>query len=378
MKIKQEAGVSGEFSVRVLRADGTVKLKLPTQPNLITDNGLKLLSFNAKTTNKNTNDTNDDILYNLAIGVGSGVPDNADTSLFQLLKFSDEKTNYLGIVEQPTSSRPHFVKTSETRRFIFKNINNQNITELGLVNSYSTSTTSPNYTLYTHALLKNALGTPTSVTVLAGELLEITYTFNVYYDIRQQSGTFTLKTLANNGDIEKEEIYDYRLQHYGHNNNRVSYGLDQDEPRPSAWAATDTTGAFDWTQFSAVDKSLSAYEMETKLNAFTLEGANNRQTASYAQTSASSWNISNGNVLVEIIGRSANSQRFRITTSPYFQNYANGIRALLWNNGYHGSLKFSTALVVADKTTGKGIMKTNEHKLSFEVITTHKRYEGNP
>lgn len=72
MKIKQEAGVSGEFSVRVLRADGTVKFELPTQPNLITDNGLRLLSLNAKTTNGNSDDTNDRIMYDLAIGTGSG------------------------------------------------------------------------------------------------------------------------------------------------------------------------------------------------------------------------------------------------------------------------------------------------------------------
>lgn len=378
MQIKQEAGVSGEFSVRVLRADGTVKLELPTQPNLVTDNGLRLLSFNKRTTTHGNEDTNNDIFSSLAIGTGSGTPANTDTALFNMLKFADETTTYASVVEQPTVSRPHFVKTSQTKRFIFKNINNKNITELGLAHWNWSSSSDPDYVLYTHALLKNSLGTPTAVTVLGGEVLEITYTFNVYYDIRQQSGSFKLKTLANNGDVESEEVYDYRLQHYGHTDLYVSYGLEQSYPYPAAWAATVEAGVFDWSQFPPAEKSLSVSEMEGVLNNFTLSGSENREYSGSPQWEKESWSITDGRTLLEIVDRSANSQRFRITTSPYIQNYANGIRALLWDNGYNGSSKLRTAVVVAEKTTGKGIMKTNAHKLTFEVVTTHSRYEGNP
>lgn len=378
MKIEQTTGVAGEFSVRVLHADGTEKVALPTQPNLVTDNGLRLLSLNPKTTVKNSADSNDDILTELAIGVGSGTPANTDTAFFQLLKYSDERSVQSAILEQPTKARPHFVKISQTKQFIFKNINNQNITELGLVYKYSNSTTDPNYTLYTHALLKNQQGTPTAVTVLNGEVLEITYTFNTYYDIRQQSGEFTLKTLANDGSTEKSETYQYRLRHYAHTTDYAAYGVSQTNPYPAAWAAKAGTGAFDWAQLPEVTKSMTRSEMEAVLNIFTEPGSANRQAGGYAQTSAANWSISGGQTLVEVIDRSANTQRIRITTSPYFQNYPNGIRVLIWDNSYNTTSKFKSALVVAEHTTGKGIMKTSEHKLSFEVVTTHLRYKGKP
>lgn len=376
MQVKQTVGVSGEFSIRVLREDGSVKTELPSQQNLVTDNGLRLLSFNKRTSVHGVTDQNNDIIYDLGIGIGSGTPANNDVAFFDFLKFADEKIELSANLEQPTDSRPHFVKTSYSKRFIFKNINNQNISELGLCyRTYRNNDT--DYVLYTHALIKNTQGTPTAITVLSGEILEVTYTFNMYYDIRQQSGTFTLKTLANTGDVEKEETYNYRLQHYAHNASFVTYGFDQSFPYPTAWAAKEEVG-FDFATFPEASKSLSSSEMEELLKTVAKGGYYDRAKSGNSQYNASEWRITDGTTLVEILDRSANSQRIRITTSPYIQNFETGIRVITWYNSYGRSNKFSSALVVAEQESGKGIMKTDEHKLSFEVVTTHSRYEGTP
>lgn len=378
MKVDLTNYVAGEFSVAVRKADGSIKAQLPTQPNLVTDVGLAALSFTPYTNTKNENMTNWYVMQGMCIGTGSTTPAHTDTTLVNLVAYHSNVETLGTTLEQPNDKHPHHVKVSHTRKFFFRGINNQNITEVGLC-YYSGSVADARYALYTRALIKDVNSLPTSVTVLPDEVLEITYTFSQYYDIRQVQGEINLLHKNAVGDTQETEVFQYVLQPYAHTTNDPAYGAGiNGSIYPTAFEVKDdevtSDAPYDFSKWTAFDKSASNNEMRELL---AKHAKPQGQSSNFAYPDESSAFSSTAGTHFQVLERANNAQRYRITVNYGAMNFANGIRALQFTTTY-SSTKFRVNVVFANKTNGRGIMKKDTERFSFEVTIRVARYEELP
>ena len=157
-------GIAGEFRVVVKQADGSTKIDTGYQKNLILNQGLNHLGKYAG--------GNTDMMYGCIIGSGSSQPtytQNAlDTPVAVVNKYSEKAPK----VSYDKAKDGNLYKTNRLVVYRFTNLDNANISELGLVSDYSSLT---NYMLCTRTLIKDSNGNPTVITILSGEILEIYY-----------------------------------------------------------------------------------------------------------------------------------------------------------------------------------------------------------
>lgn len=154
------SGIAGEFRVVVSRADGSIKTDTGLQKNLILNQGLDFFGggkgskFNDK----------------CAIGTGNSAPtvtqNNLD-ALVAVVSGSDSASSYSYV-----DKGDNLYRTWQERMYRFSNLNNVNISEVGLI---STGTSASTYYFTTRALIKDSAGNPTSISVKTGETLDIYY-----------------------------------------------------------------------------------------------------------------------------------------------------------------------------------------------------------
>lgn len=207
MHIEQKIGVSGEFRIVVRRADGSVKEDTGFQENLLLANYFEAL-FTGKYS-VGAGKVSASSMSSCFVGDGSSLPDKAQTKLDSVVALATNTTT--GRLEVTEDGAPEgYVRTSETRVYIFEGIKNKNIAEVGL-GAYKSHWGRPDfdYALHTRALIKDLGGSPTTITVLEGEVLEVHYRLNTFVKKEHKTGTFTLKTIV--GSQETDEEYKYRL-----------------------------------------------------------------------------------------------------------------------------------------------------------------------
>lgn len=155
-----QIGIAGEVRLVVKKSCGAVKKDTGFQKNLILNQGLDFFGGG-----KGFN-----IFSACAIGSGNSTPVATQTKLDAFLTIttgSPSSSEY-----DYAASSDNLYKTNKVYKYVFTGLNNVNVSEVGLVSDGSTSA---NYYLCTRALLKDSLGTPTTITVLDGETLEIYY-----------------------------------------------------------------------------------------------------------------------------------------------------------------------------------------------------------
>lgn len=376
IKTEQKLGISGEFQVIVRNADGTIKSDTGMQPNLILDNGIKhYLGITMK------NNLNEDIPHNnglmnwCVVGTGNEPPTESDVKLQNGITGSNNTRDWADGKEEPTDTlHPGYVKLWKRGKFIFDNINNQNITELGLAsyhqaewiaaaNQYQTR-----YKLMTRALVKDNSGTPIAVTVLAGEVLEVVYQINMFIDIQRKTGEFTLTTTKDGVDTINE--FEYFLQPFGiGGGNRIDtwIGFNEYYGSISSWGVKET----DDNLTSSYNLNDAEYQKINHLN----------MDALYSKISGNGWSGSNNSTkYAENYQFCSNHQADFLTKTRTVQfNHGiythvrpNGIRAYKWApTRDDGSSIVSALVVVKNKANGQGIKKTDrqiwEHIASFTI-----------
>ena len=139
LELNQNLGIAGEFQVIVRRADGSVRIDTGMQKNLILDNGLKFYL-----SQKMTNDSAEEeeghygtMFSGLVVGSGNQEPTNTEVKLQNFIAHTlTQRDTEWGKTEPTEDQHPNFVKVWKRTKFIFDNIRNQNISELGLVARY--------------------------------------------------------------------------------------------------------------------------------------------------------------------------------------------------------------------------------------------------
>ena len=161
-------GLLGEVQVVVKRADGSVKLDTGFFSNVITNLGLDAIGNNI------------DIMQVCAIGTGNVEPKETDTGLVSYIGSGTILSDSYTDTYDPKVT--DYYKCSRTRGFRFSGLSNVNISEVGLVSTPDKSA----HRTYTRTLIKNSAGSPITITVLDGEILELQYRLWQVFDIRDK------------------------------------------------------------------------------------------------------------------------------------------------------------------------------------------------
>lgn len=150
-------GFMGRYTMEAVNVETGVKRLLAEFDNLVTDIGLNQLGFGG-------------VNPYCRVGSGSTAPANTDTTLVSQIGATGSTTaNAAGY----SSTAPWYSWNRDTYRFA-AGVAAGNVSEVGI----GWNTTGP--TLFSRALVKDAEGNPTTITVLSDEYLDVTYECRLY------------------------------------------------------------------------------------------------------------------------------------------------------------------------------------------------------
>jgi hypothetical protein len=153
---------SGHFLMEAVKLDEhgreISRRRLAEFDNLITDQGLDRMGNNSSWAQF------------CQVGSGNDAPNVADTSLETFVAASSTQQSATSGAQ---GSPPYFAYSTKTYRFAV-GVATGNLSEVGIGWSSGAGT------LFSRALILDGGGSPTTITVLADEVLDVTYTFRVY------------------------------------------------------------------------------------------------------------------------------------------------------------------------------------------------------
>lgn len=166
--IPLRGGCSGHFTLHVIRPNGD-RRKVADFPNLITDIGLDRMGSGGI------------YLTYCQVGSGSTPPAESDVALAAYLAHSSDRVS---TATGALPEAPYYAFIQKTWRFGVGEAAG-NISEVGI--GWSTNTN-----LYSRALILDAEGNPTTLTVQPDEILEVFYETRYYPLLEDSTGTVTL------------------------------------------------------------------------------------------------------------------------------------------------------------------------------------------
>ena len=374
LKTEQKLGLAGEFRVIVRNKDGSIKSDTGMQSNLVVDNGIKhYLGLPMINSHGDERPHSNGFMNNCIVGTGNNEPAITDIALQNFVSVAGASRDWENGREEPTDTlHPGYVKLWKRAKYIFDNINNQNITELGLASHYNEkewygNQTIRTYKLMTRALIKDKSGTPIAVTVLEGEILEVIYQINMYLDIKRKTGSFTLTTTKDG--VDTADIFDYFIQpcNIGSADNIAGwYDISGYDSWVSTWgvkeidADLDANYDLDAIEFQNITH-LNDDSIVSKIAGYKVSGSNDKNKYTHNYQIASDY----------ISDFSTKTRSAKFTHGIYTHVHPNGIRA--YRTGItSGSRNLMAALVVLkNRANGQGIKKTDrqlwEHGLQFTI-----------
>lgn len=153
-------GLVGEVRCVVIKEDGTVKEDTGYQKNLILNQGLDFYGGS----------NGIDIFHRCLVGTGNSLPLPTQNQLDKPVKIATSASFDVKYDYAPREDNLYLVE--RTHKYIFSSMGNVNISEVGLA---SNGTTTTNAYMCTRALIKDAIGNPTVISVLNTEKLEVYY-----------------------------------------------------------------------------------------------------------------------------------------------------------------------------------------------------------
>lgn len=177
-------GIAGEFRCVVTKADGSIKTDTGYQRNLILNQGLDFFG-GGKGSAINTN---------CVIGSGNSSPSATQTTLDAFIAISKATSSGSTSDYSYINKGDNKYTAWEQGFYRFIGLSGVNVSEVGLA---SEGTSSANYYLTTRALIKDSLGEPTSISVIAGETLDIYY--KIYRVIDTSDKTHTINMINGAG-----------------------------------------------------------------------------------------------------------------------------------------------------------------------------------
>lgn len=165
--------VKGRYKMEAIRPDGSKRLLADWFDNLITNQGLDNLG-------------NGSVINDCLVGSGNTAPSNTDTTLVTFVAATSTITTSSSSV-QPSS--PYFGTTTKTFRFA-AGVATGNLSEVGV------GPNSSNTALFSRALILDGGGSPTTITVLSSEALDVTYQLQQYVPTADVTGSVTINAVS--------------------------------------------------------------------------------------------------------------------------------------------------------------------------------------
>jgi hypothetical protein len=161
------ASVAGYYRIEARRPDGTVRVLADWFPNLITNAGLDMIASGA--------------LANAVVGTGNTAPAVTDTALASITG------SFAGLETQARGSvfASGYTYWRGTFRFAAGTATG-NLSEVGVRGGNSGDT------LFSRARILDGGGSPTTITVLADEVLDVVYELRFYWPASDATGNITL------------------------------------------------------------------------------------------------------------------------------------------------------------------------------------------
>lgn len=250
------AGLSGEYRMEVRRADGSLKHDTGWFKNLILDAGLNRLGSGGA-------------ISGCAVGTNSTAPATTQTALVARAAWT---TTRQANTTSAAATPPYYYQLSHTYRFAIGALNG-NFSEVGVGWAQDS--------LFSRALIVDGGGTPTPITVLSDEQLDVTYRLRMYHPTADWGGTYTIGGAS----------YTVLGRAMGVTNN---YWNNTGDPSSVAVTAVfrNTDGAAFSGGIAAVTATSQSGSYAGGSDISTHEAYSNN---SYSRTSTLGWGLNNGN-----------------------------------------------------------------------------------
>lgn len=173
--MQHETQCAGWFKIEATRPDGTRRVLADWFPNLILNGGLDRMGANA------------DYLNWCQVGSGSTAPVATQTALVNRIAGTNTHQNNANGAQ---ASAPYYGWLRRTYRFA-QGVAAGNLSEVGV--GWATSGS-----LFSRALILDGGGSPTTITVLSDEVLDVTYELRRYPGTVDLTGTVVLDGVTHN------------------------------------------------------------------------------------------------------------------------------------------------------------------------------------
>jgi hypothetical protein len=239
INLKVKYRLAGRFQLLVTGPDGNVKHDTGWFDNLITDQGLDWLG----TPPPNYNTTYGVPYINTHCGVGTGntTPAYTDTRLTSFLAMFPSSTgsNVEGFSSRAYVAGPPAYWSSILVYSFATGAVVGNIAEVGTGNTASTDTQPQ---LFSHALIVDGSGNPTTITVTSADALTVNYELRMYLDLTDNTYSISISGVTYSGTYRRAQVtsvpnYSYTL---GHNINGTTSGCYLDYYNGTIGSVTST------------------------------------------------------------------------------------------------------------------------------------------
>lgn len=195
MKIESKHTVKGKYMLRKLDEAGNIIYESDWFDNLITNAGLDMLGGAHGAAAFQT------VTQDCYVGTGTATPSVGDTTLTTYL--ANTSTMSPG-TQSFVSGSPSYYTNTFTYTFAV-GVATGTISEIGV--GITTNNTGPIYTLFSHALIVTSGGTPTTITILSNESLQVLYQLQLYNDTTTNTYSVSISGTTYTGS--------YLLEGYG-------------------------------------------------------------------------------------------------------------------------------------------------------------------
>lgn len=199
-------GVAGKYRLRVRRPDGRVRHDSGWFSNIITDAGLN--SWGSTKQGRWVH-----------VGSGTDAPAAGNTAMQSFVASTD---NTITRTTGASATAPYFGWGNETYRFA-QGAAEGNLTEVGI--SSVSGSTGP---VFSRALITDAGGSPTTITVLADEVLDVTYQIQTV-----PPTTDVVSTIVDSGPAGTSHTVTVRASRVTSGSDSVGWGADWDISPPT-------------------------------------------------------------------------------------------------------------------------------------------------
>jgi hypothetical protein len=221
MELKTESKVAGYYKLEAVKLDkvgNEVSRRIVADwfPNLITNQGLNRMGLAG------------DYLNNCQVGSGSNIPAFTDTGLQTFIRST---ATIQSTVNSTLSVSPYYAQRTRVYRFA-EGLAAGNLSEVGV--GWSSS----NGFLFSRALILDGGGSPTTITILSDETLDVSYIFRIYPKLIDDIGTVIFT-----GNIGGSYNWTIRQANIGTSSPSLASGRENQSTLLAATVYTGSIGA---------------------------------------------------------------------------------------------------------------------------------------